>query len=208
MTDVSTDGLSEKSRNRKNQVLDAAAKCFRESGFHGSSIARISKMAGMSPGHIYYHFENKEAIVEALIARQENTILELFKDIAVGPSDEALSSAMARYTRKMVDHHMDPDFVGLWLEIAAESSRNPAVAKILHFSHKKTEALLEAQLQARTGITQSVDLKKLRSVMHIIPIIFNGLSVYSSIWSEEDKTDKTVLTDNINEIIDHFLKGL
>ena len=43
---------SERAVLRRNQVLDAAAICFRNHGFHGASMAQISKTAGMSPGHI------------------------------------------------------------------------------------------------------------------------------------------------------------
>ena len=37
---------------RKTQVLNAATECFRRQGFHGASMAQISKAAGMSVGHI------------------------------------------------------------------------------------------------------------------------------------------------------------
>ena len=37
---------------RRQQILSAAARCFREKGFHGASISQISKAAGMSAGHI------------------------------------------------------------------------------------------------------------------------------------------------------------
>ena len=40
---------------RRAQIRAAAAECFRLHGFHGSSIAQISKRAGMSTGHIYHY---------------------------------------------------------------------------------------------------------------------------------------------------------
>ncbi|MFH2083594.1 MAG: TetR family transcriptional regulator, partial [Pseudomonadota bacterium] len=36
---------------RRSQIRTAAADCFRQHGFHGTSIAQISKTAGMSTGH-------------------------------------------------------------------------------------------------------------------------------------------------------------
>ena len=54
---------------RRDQVLDAAAQCFRAEGFHGASMARIAAAAGMSVGHIYQYFTNKDAIIIALCER-------------------------------------------------------------------------------------------------------------------------------------------
>jgi AcrR family transcriptional regulator len=62
---------------RRQQILDAAAACFVREGFHGTSIAKISKAAGMSPGHIYHFFESKEAIIGALVERKLDCSLEM-----------------------------------------------------------------------------------------------------------------------------------
>jgi len=58
------------------QVLQAAEKCFREYGFHATSIQRISDVAGMSPGHIYHYFRNKEAIVAGIVEHRLAAVLE------------------------------------------------------------------------------------------------------------------------------------
>ena len=57
-------------------MLDAAAICFRNHGFHGASMAQISKTAGMSPGHIYHYFDNKEAIIAAIVERDMEEMME------------------------------------------------------------------------------------------------------------------------------------
>ncbi|GLW36131.1 TetR/AcrR family transcriptional regulator [Pectobacterium actinidiae] len=206
MNNIQDDETREKSKERRKQVIDAAAKCFRKGGFHGSSIARISKVAGMSPGHIYYHFANKEAIVEALVAQQESSLMELVNDIACADPDEALVTTLTRHTQRMVDCHITPEFVGLRLEIAAESARNPAVAKILHQSHKAISRRLDEQLIARVKIDNQDDMQRLRAKMDVIATIFNGLSLYSLLWSEEDKADKSLLVDTINGVIVNLIK--
>jgi len=66
---------------RRAQILDAAADCFRNHGFHGASIAQISKSAGMSAGHIYHYFANKEAIIAAIVERDLERILSLAAEL-------------------------------------------------------------------------------------------------------------------------------
>src|SRR5258707_11231017 len=61
---------------RCQQVLKAAEMCCRKHGFHATSIQRISEVAGMSPGHIYHYFRNKEAIVAGIVEQRLTELLE------------------------------------------------------------------------------------------------------------------------------------
>lgn len=52
--------------NRRERLLDAAAKLFSERGFHATSIRDIAKAVGMLSGSIYYHFASKEEMLLAV----------------------------------------------------------------------------------------------------------------------------------------------
>ncbi len=52
--------------NRRRALLDAAARLFRERGFHAASMRDLARAAGMLPGSLYYHFDSKEALLEAV----------------------------------------------------------------------------------------------------------------------------------------------
>ena len=60
-------GADKRHESRRRQIIDAAIRCFRKNGFHAASMASLAKEAGMSVGHIYHYFENKEAIIAAFI---------------------------------------------------------------------------------------------------------------------------------------------
>ena len=60
---------TDRAQARRQQVLTAAAECFRRRGFHGASMAEIAKTAGMSAGHIYNLFENKDDVIAAIVER-------------------------------------------------------------------------------------------------------------------------------------------
>jgi AcrR family transcriptional regulator len=47
-----------------------ALKCFIEHGFHAASMANIAEAAQMSAGLMYRYFDNKNAIVLAIVERQ------------------------------------------------------------------------------------------------------------------------------------------
>ena len=44
---------------RRAQILAAALECFSATGFHGASMEKIAKTAGLSKGALYWHFKNK-----------------------------------------------------------------------------------------------------------------------------------------------------
>lgn len=52
--------------NLREQILSAAASCFRERGIKATKMQEIAKRAGISVGNFYNYFENKDAIIDDL----------------------------------------------------------------------------------------------------------------------------------------------
>lgn len=52
------------------RILAAALRLFNESGTAMVSTNHIADALGISPGNLYYHFRNKEAIIRALFEQQ------------------------------------------------------------------------------------------------------------------------------------------
>jgi AcrR family transcriptional regulator len=134
----------ERAQSRRTQVLDAAAVCFARSGFHGASMAEISKQAGMSAGHIYNYFDNKDAIIMAFVGmRMEHVNTQLG---VVETQDDPLEY-MVQNIAEAVDLHLDPAFWGMSLEIFAEASRNPTIATALRCADAGARGQLHALIQ-------------------------------------------------------------
>ncbi|MCX6620707.1 MAG: TetR/AcrR family transcriptional regulator [Acidobacteria bacterium] len=53
----------------KTRILDVAQKLFAEHGFDATSLRAITHEAGVNLASINYHFQSKEALIEALFAR-------------------------------------------------------------------------------------------------------------------------------------------
>lgn len=56
-----------KAEDRKQQLLDSAARCFAHHGYRGTTTAMIAAEAGVSEPIIYRHFRNKHDLFIALI---------------------------------------------------------------------------------------------------------------------------------------------
>jgi len=52
---------------RRNEILEAAYKCFMEKGFHNTTMQDIYDATKLSPGAVYNYFSSKEDIVVAAV---------------------------------------------------------------------------------------------------------------------------------------------
>jgi AcrR family transcriptional regulator len=55
---------------RREQLLDVTKKLAEEQGFHGLSIEAIAKRAGITRPVVYAHFEDLDALLEAMLQRE------------------------------------------------------------------------------------------------------------------------------------------
>ncbi|MDT0615363.1 ScbR family autoregulator-binding transcription factor [Streptomyces lancefieldiae] len=54
----------------RDDILRAAATTFDELGYKGASMREIMRRAGVTLGALYFHFENKEALAQAVMLAQ------------------------------------------------------------------------------------------------------------------------------------------
>ncbi len=57
----------QKKKSRKQSIQEAALSLFANQGFHATTIDNITEAAGVSKGLFYFHFENKEQLLEVLM---------------------------------------------------------------------------------------------------------------------------------------------
>jgi AcrR family transcriptional regulator len=57
-----------KSERTRQRILDAAAASFRRHGFASVTLKDIAARAGLQAGSLYYHFDTKEELVEAILS--------------------------------------------------------------------------------------------------------------------------------------------
>jgi TetR/AcrR family transcriptional regulator, cholesterol catabolism regulator len=55
-----------RSNNRREKLLDGAARLFVEKGFSATSTRDVARATGMLPGSLYYHFASKEDLLVAV----------------------------------------------------------------------------------------------------------------------------------------------
>lgn len=113
--------LEERQKQRQDEIITAARRCFRASGFHAASMSQIASEAKLSVGQIYRYFSNKDAIIEEMIRRIIDSRIE---EMQGKTTVEGMPQALAGDRPSTNDD-------ALMLEMSAEATRNPQVATML-----------------------------------------------------------------------------
>ncbi len=83
---------------RRNQILDAATRVFATKGFHPTTIKDVAREAGLADGTIYIYFENKPALLLAIMDRMTTAARQ-----NVDPSQLA-SMDLPQFVRTYIQH--------------------------------------------------------------------------------------------------------
>jgi TetR/AcrR family transcriptional regulator, transcriptional repressor of aconitase len=75
---------------RRQQIIDAAYRCFARKGFHQTTMRDIYAEANLSPGAVYHYFDSKDAIIQASFEFDYQRSLALFD--AASLSDDPLQA--------------------------------------------------------------------------------------------------------------------
>ncbi|HEY3218446.1 MAG TPA: TetR/AcrR family transcriptional regulator [Candidatus Limnocylindria bacterium] len=113
---------------REDEILAAAARVFREKGYHGASVQDIAESVGLLKGSLYHYIRSKEELLARLFegALQE-TVREL-DEIASRPASatERLRSMVRAYALSVT---ANLDSVGIYLR-EWRSLPSPELARV------------------------------------------------------------------------------
>ena len=82
-------------KDTKERILLASLELFARYGYDATSVSRIAEAVGLTKGALYRHFEDKAAILRAILARMEADDAAFAGRFAL-PTGEALDSSVER----------------------------------------------------------------------------------------------------------------
>jgi len=174
----------ERTGARCRQVLDAASICFAEEGFHGTSMAKLAKAAGMSVGHIYHYFDSKEAIIAAIVQQELAKQLEIFEELK--QQDDVLKALIDRADQGLATR-MDKRQAGLRLEILAEAGRNPKIAATLRAADEAARRTFREVVAKAVGHRAAMSAADLEARIEVVIGVFDGMMIRAVRHPDLDK---------------------
>ena len=138
--------VNEQRRERaKSRILGAAHALFTERGYDATTLAQVSRRAGVSAGLTVYYFRTKQHLVQALADRLLHARIVRAAHAASGP-DEQLAAIIDAVLQTAVE---EPRIIAMHLALLLE----PGVAELLadgeHHWEEQLAGLLRDVLTAR-----------------------------------------------------------
>lgn len=79
--------MRKKDDEKARCIKEAVIKLILQEGFHGTSISKIAKMAGVSPATVYIYFDNKENMLRDIYREYSEEIFAYLLDDAIRNMD-------------------------------------------------------------------------------------------------------------------------
>ena len=171
---------------RRQQILDAARRCFSRDGFHNTTTADIVRESGVSQGTLYLYFSTKDDIILAL-ADDRHQAEAYVGALAQSEQDplEGLAILLELHGDSLVDpQRLDARRVGVqgW----GEALRNPVVHKSITaniISVRREIASLIARGQAAGQIRPEADPE---AAARVLIAIFQGLTLSATLHGDAE----------------------
>jgi len=147
--------------NRRQELLNAAARLFRRKGFDATTTRDIAAAVGMHAGSPFYHFKSKSALLYAVMEEGMRTALARQADALSAKEDAA--TALRRLIRSHFDtlHGPRRDFIPVMLYEARSLNdrQRAAIARLQREYEAAWVPVLEAlaaggRLRADVGIAR------------------------------------------------------
>ncbi|XHR28924.1 MAG: TetR/AcrR family transcriptional regulator [Chthoniobacteraceae bacterium] len=139
---ISTD---ERRSEKRRAILDAARRCFIRHGFDATGMAEICEVSGMSPGALYRYFPSKSAIILAIVDEAGKVLLPVYEELL--ENDDPLESVIG-FVLSSIRYVCRPVEGRLWLEIAAQASRNDEIRRAWLLVDRQMRSILKRLLHA------------------------------------------------------------
>jgi TetR/AcrR family transcriptional repressor of bet genes len=121
---------SSNTETRRAEIVAAMLAVIARLGYEKATTQAIARQAGLAPGLIHYHFENKQAILVALVQAMAQAARSRFEAVlgeATRPQERLGAYLRARLG---LGDGAAPEIVAAWVMIGAEAVRQPEVRAV------------------------------------------------------------------------------
>lgn len=137
-------GLRTPSDVRREDILDAARKCILESGFDQVTIEQIAARAGVSPGLLYYYFEDKEDLVIAGLAAVEDELQRGMEERLRGCS--AATEKLHAWIDYLLPSDTNKRMWQFWSEVRMQAIRHSRILRLCIKTYEEWRRIREGFL--------------------------------------------------------------
>jgi len=185
--------------NKREKIINAAAKFFGEKGYHNTTTSEIAEAAGVAAGTIYIYFTSKEELIVAVF---EEFLGRHMERLQAGV--EAVDGPIARIRRLMTLGlelmESNPESAKIFLSQLRQSTT--MIKTVAKRSSRAYKDIIEAVLA--DGVAKGVFREM--NTAHVASMLFGAYQMTVLEWVASDCTYP--LGEKAKELSDFVLIGL
>ena len=154
----------------KQALLKSARQVFAEYGYHGATIAEITRRAEVSTPVLYHHFGSKAGLFTAALEDVSKLLAESWGKTIAGAGD--LRSKIGAMLDTAIEiHAADPELARFMLAARIEATRAPELVAVADY--RGSTADLHRSLALESGLAP----ERASAVAHVLGTFFAGVTV-------------------------------
>lgn len=162
------------SEKKRAAIRKAAFRCFRETGYHATTIDSICQEAGISKGSFYWYYSSKQEIfIDILSEWSRDVVHQLYSQFQESLLQEdyvtSITDAVTRET------HRGRSTVPLLIEFSAQGLRDPEIRAALSSFYRRIRYAIGEMLRPVLG--QRITDAELEAVSATIFGAYSGLMI-------------------------------
>jgi AcrR family transcriptional regulator len=114
---------------RRDQILNAARRCFLRNGFHATSMQDLFAESGLSSGAVYRYFASKDDMIIAIAEENVRDVVAMIHHVAGTQPGRPVGTVLADMVRMLQAKDAQDGLAGLALLAWSETLRNPVLAR-------------------------------------------------------------------------------
>jgi AcrR family transcriptional regulator len=145
------------SRDKHDDIVAVARRLFLAEGYDASGMARIAAEAGVAPNTLYWYFDDKDALLIAILDALVAEALAEFPQVQMQPLDTQLLWMLSKFDAAP----------GMVNTVHARLTVSPAINDWHARFHRMVEAMVMAQL-AQRGFPETERVNAARIAMFVV----------------------------------------
>lgn len=193
----------------RKQILDASLRLFSAGGFARTTVRDIARAAGITDAAIYYHFESKRELLEALVEERGfvATLQELERLAADMPLQDTLLW-MARGAINIMDENRDFLRLIIMEGLGGDESSLEQYQRLVNMWERALTAVLTRYAEKGDLPIESAE-PLARQIIYVILMAFQDTLIGRHVPPRAGPEDRrTALTDFVGVSVEHLLTGL
>jgi AcrR family transcriptional regulator len=184
---------------RIKEIIAAAAKLFKDKGYHATTIQDVADEVGMLKGSLYYHIKSKEELLYLVTQEPIRELIERQKKLA--DSDWSPPQKIIEFMRLHL-RAFDENYPHLFVFLQEKASLSEPVQAEVAGIHFRYEALLEAIL------CQGVDSGHFRRELDLKMMAFSILGMCNWMFKWYSKGGRLTIDEIGRHMAEIVLNGI